>query len=160
VAQGQNVPRSRVLRDEALYDIANQMPSTTQQLSQLRTLSEGFARSARAKDILDVVKAGMERDPKLLPPMDQGQALSPAAEATAEILKVLLKSTAARHRVAPRLIADTEDLERIASMPDPDVLALKGWRRQIFGEDALRLKRGELALTLANGEVTVVDTGR
>ena len=68
----------------------------------------------------------------------------------------LLKSAAARNRVAPRLIADSEDLERIASEDTPDVAALKGWRRQLFGEDALRLKRGELALTLSGGEVMVV----
>jgi ribonuclease D len=73
------------------------------------------------------------------------------------LLKVLLKSAAARNRVAPRLIADAEDLERIASEAEPDVAALKGWRRKLFGEDALRLKRGELALTLSGGEVMVVE---
>jgi ribonuclease D len=157
LAQGQNVPRQRILRDEALYDIANQMPSTAEQLSELRTLSEGFARSARAKDIIDAVKRGLARDQKSVPPLNHSQPLSAEATATTELLKVLLKSAAARNRVAPRLIADAEDLERIASETEPDVAALKGWRRKLFGEDALRLKRGELALTLSGGEVMVVE---
>jgi len=70
-------------------------------------------------------------------------------------LKVLLKSAAARHDVAPRLLADTSDLERIASDEAPKVSAMHGWRRELFGDDALALKRGELALSLRNGEVTV-----
>ncbi len=156
LAQAQNVPRSRVLRDEALYDIANQMPTSTEQLGGLRTLSDGFSRSQRARDIVEAVKAGLERDPKSLPQMNHSKPVSAEAGATIELLKVLLKAAAARHRVAPRLIADAEELERIAAEDEPDVLALKGWRRQLFGEDALRLKRGQLALTLQGGEVMVI----
>jgi ribonuclease D len=73
-----------------------------------------------------------------------------------DVLRVLLKATAQRHKVAPRLIADSEDIEAIASQREPDVPALKGWRRELFGEDALRLKRGELALTVRKGEVVVI----
>jgi ribonuclease D len=157
IAQAQNVPRSRVLRDEALYDIANQMPTTAEQLGGLRTLSDGFSRSQRAREIIEAVKAGMERDPKSLPPMNHARQVSAEAGATIELLKVLLKAAAAKNGVAPRLIADAEELERIAAENEPDVLALKGWRRQLFGEDALKLKRGELALTLAGGEVMILD---
>jgi ribonuclease D len=73
-----------------------------------------------------------------------------------DVLRVLLKATAQRHKVAPRLIADSDDIEAIASQREPDVPALKGWRRELFGEDALRLKRGELALTVHNGEVITI----
>lgn len=156
MAQAQDVPRGRILRDEALYDIANQQPTSPEKLSELRTLSDGFARSQRARDIVEVVQRGLERDPKTLPPIPHSQPMSAEATATIELLKVLLKASAARHRVAPRLIADSDDLERIASEADPDVPALKGWRRQLFGEDALKLKRGELALTLARGEVLAI----
>ena len=158
MAQTQDVPRGRILRDEALYDIANQLPTSTDQLSELRTLSEGFSRSQRAKDIVDAVRRGIDRDPKTVPPLPRNQPLSAEATAIIELLKVLLKAAAARHRVAPRLIAGSEDLERIASEAEPDVPALKGWRRQLFGEDALRLKRGELALTLSKGEVLAIAT--
>lgn len=160
VAQSQNVPRSRVLRDEALYDIANQMPTNSEQLGGLRTLSDGFSRSQRAREIIEAVKRGLELDPKSLPPMSQNRPVSAEAGATIELLKVLLKAAAARHRVAPRLIAGADELERIAAEDEPDVLALKGWRRQLFGEDALRLKRGQLALTLAGGEVMIIPGGR
>lgn len=156
LAQAQDVPRGRILRDEALYDIANQAPTSTEQLGELRTLSDGFSRSARAKDIIEAVKRGLARDYKALPQLPQGQPLSAEATATLELLKVLLKASAARHRVAPRLIADSSDLEAIAVNGEPDVPAMKGWRRQLFGEDALRLKRGELALTLSGGEVLAI----
>ncbi len=159
MAQSQDVPRGRILRDEALYDIANQLPTSTDQLSELRTLSEGFSRSQRAKDIVDAVRRGLDRDPKTVPALPRNQPLSAEATAIIELLKVLLKAAAARHRVAPRLIAGSEDLERIASEAEPDVPALKGWRRQLFGEDALRLKRGELALTLSKGEVLAIPAG-
>ena len=93
---------------------------------------------------------------KTVPPLTQGVPISAEAGATLELLKVLLKAAAARHRVAPRLIADSDDLERIATEPEPDVAALRGWRRHLFGEDAPRLKRGELALTLKGSEVTTI----
>lgn len=159
IAQSQDVPRSRVLRDEALYDIANQLPTETAKLAELRTLSDGFARSVRAKEIVDAVRAGLSRDPKSLPPMDHGPSVPAEAGAIVDLLRVLLKAAASRHGVAPRLIADTEDLERIATEKDADVAALKGWRRELFGEDALRLKRGDLALAMRRGEVIAIDTG-
>ncbi len=156
MAQSQDVPRARILRDEALYDIANQAPTTPEQMSELRTLSEGFSRSARAREIVEAVKRGLNRDTKTVPAVARGQ--QPSAEATAliDLLRVLLKASAARHRVAPRLIAGSDDLERIAIEAEPDIPALKGWRRRLFGEDALRLKRGEIALTLENGEVVPI----
>lgn len=157
-AQMQDVPRSRILRDEALYDIANQAPTDTAKLGELRTLSEGFSRSARAREIVEAVKRGLERDPRTLPQIPTGQPLSAEATALVDLLRVLLKAAAARNRVAPKLIADTSDLERIASEDDPDVPALRGWRRKLFGADALKLKRGEVALTVAGGEVVAVPT--
>jgi ribonuclease D len=153
LAQGLDVPRSRILRDEALYDIANSAPTETAQLSQLRSLSEGFARSARAKEIVEAVKRGLKRDPKTLPPLREGTGLPAEKLATVELLRVLLKACAARSRVAPRLIADAEHLERLAAEDEPDIPALKGWRYELFGAEAQRLKRGELALRIESGEV-------
>ena len=155
-AQSQNVPRGRILRDEALFDIANQAPITVEKLSELRTLSDGFARSSRAREIIDTVKRGLARDPATVPPLEHNVPMSAEANATVELLKVLLKAAAARHRVAPRLIADNDELEQIASEDAPKVRTLTGWRRTVFGDDALRLKRGELALTLKGGEVVAM----
>jgi ribonuclease D len=156
MAQGQDVPRARILRDEALYDIANQAPTSPEQMSELRTLSEGFSRSQRAREIVEAVKRGLDRDVKTVPPIARGQQLSAETTALIDLLRVLLKASAARHRVAPRLIAGSDDLERIAVEAQPDIPALKGWRRRLFGEDALRLKRGEIALTLYGGEVVPI----
>jgi ribonuclease D len=93
---------------------------------------------------------------KTVPPLHSGSAGGADISATLDLLRVLLKAAAQRHGVAPRLIADTEDLEQIAQETEPDVPALKGWRRELFGEDALRLKRGELALVVRRGEVLVL----
>ena len=125
-AQSQDVPRNRILRDEALYDIASHAPTEPSQLSQLRTLSEGFARSARAKEIIEVVKRGLARDPKALPHMHSGMPLPAEKVALVDLLRVLLKGCAARHKVAPRLIADGDDLERLAVEDAPDVAAHEG----------------------------------
>jgi ribonuclease D len=153
LAQGLDVPRNRILRDEALYDIANSAPTETAQLSHLRSLSEGFARSSRAKEIVEAVNRGLRRDPKTLPPLREGTGLPAEKAATVELLRVLLKACAARSKVAPRLIADAEHLERLAAEDEPDIPALKGWRYELFGAEAQRLKRGELALKIERGEV-------
>lgn len=159
-AQKQNVPRSRILKDDALYDLANQMPQTLEQLSGLRTIHDGFARSARGQDVLNAVKRGLGRDLKDLPPLERGDPVPVEAVAILELLKVLLKSVAARHGVAPKIIATTEDLEQIALHRSPDVPALKGWRRELFGEAALKLKSGLLAMKIENGAVVTFDTSR
>jgi ribonuclease D len=160
LAQSLDVPRGRVLRDEALYDIANQVPASAEALGQLRTLSNGFARSQRAKEIIEAVKAGLARDPKTLPQIQRSEALSAEAGATLELLKVLLKAAAAEHGVAPRIIAGSDDLEQLATSNQADILALQGWRRKLFGDAALKLKRGELALTIVDGEVRAVPATR
>jgi ribonuclease D len=156
-AQAQDVPRSRILRDEALYDIASHAPTETSELSSLRTLSDGFAKSARAKDIVEAVRRGLGRDPRTVPYVRGGAPLPADKVALVDLLRVLLKACAARHRVAPRLIADGDDLERIAVDAAPEVAAMKGWRYELFGQQALRLKRGELALKVDAGEVAAIE---
>jgi ribonuclease D len=155
-AQAMDVPRNRVLRDEALYDVVSQAPTEPAQLSQLRSLSDGFARSARAKEIVDAVKRGLARDSKTLPLIRETSGLPAHKAATVELLRVLLKACAARNKVAPRMIAGTDDLERIAMEEDPNVPALRGWRRDLFGREAQQLMRGELALAMKDGEVVAV----
>ncbi len=155
-AQSQNVPRNRILRDEALYDIANQAPTSVDKLGDLRSLSQGFARSQRAREIVAVVMKGRERDLSTVPSLKNGRQLSAEAIALVDLLRVLLKANAAHYGVAPKLIADSSDIESIAVEEAPDVAALKGWRRELFGEDALRLKSGKTALTVQNGRVMAV----
>lgn len=156
-AQTQNVPRSRILKDDAIYDIANQMPETSEQLQQLRSIHDGFSRSARGKELVEAVKRGLKRDAKTLPELERTKPMPPEANAVLELLKVLLKSIAAEHNVASRLIASSDDLEQIAASSKPDVPALHGWRRELFGEAALKLKAGKLGLVVRNGEVHAVE---
>jgi ribonuclease D len=156
-AQAQDVPRNRILRDEALYDIASHAPTETAQLSHLRTLSEGFSKSARAREIVEVVNRGLARDPKSVPLVRAGLPLPAEKVALVDLLRVLLKSCAARHKVAPRLIADGYDLERLAVEDVPDVAAMRGWRYELFGTLVEKLKRGELALKVDGGEVVPVE---
>ncbi|MGB6923966.1 MAG: ribonuclease D [Methyloceanibacter sp.] len=155
-AQSQDVPRSRILKDEALYDIASQAPRTAEDLGSLRTLHNGFARSARGRAVLEAVTKGLERDPKTVPPIQRGEPMPPEAQAVVDLLRVLLKATAGRNGVAPKLIATSDELEEIARSGDIDVPVLRGWRRRLFGDDALALKRGELALIISEGEVAVL----
>jgi ribonuclease D len=153
LAQAADVPRSRVLKDDALYDIANQAPATVGALSELRSVSTGFARSDKGQQVIDAVARGRKRSLDQVPHLDRGMPMTPEATAVAELLRVLLKAVAAEHRVAPKMIATSDDLEAIAMSDTADVPALKGWRRNMFGEKALALKQGRLALAIEGGEV-------
>lgn len=155
-AQSHDVPRSRVIKDDAIYDIANQQPRTPEHLSQLRTVNDGLARSNKGRDILAAVERGLERDTASLPSVKKPKPLSAEQVAIVDLLRVLLKAVAAQHDVAAKLIATTDDLEKIALSDRADVPALSGWRRDMFGNLALAIKKGEVALTIENGGVAVI----
>ena len=154
-AQLRDVPRGRVLKDDALADIAVQAPTTIERLGALRSLPKGFERSRWGDAILEAVARGLARDPKNLPPIERGRSATNGG-ATVELLKVLLRMTSESHGVAAKIVATVDDLERIAADDDADVPALKGWRRELFGEKALALKRGRLALAVDTGRVVAV----
>lgn len=156
-AQSRDVPRSRVMKDEVLGEIAIQQPTTPEALSHLRSLPKGFERSSWGHAIIETVKRGLARDPKTLPRIERDRPITNGAQATVELLKVLLRMTAERHAVAAKVIATVDDLEQIASDDEADVAALRGWRRELFGEKALALKHGRLALAIDRGRVVTVD---
>ena len=155
-AQSRDVPRGRVLKDDALGDIAVQAPTSMEKLAALRSLPRGFERSKWGEAILEAVQRGLARDPKTLP-MIERQKTAPNGAATVELLKVLLRMTSERHGVAAKVIATVDDLDRIAADDEAEVPALKGWRRELFGEKALALKHGRLALAVENGRVVPVE---
>jgi ribonuclease D len=157
-AQSRDVPRSRVLKDEAIADIAVQAPTTIERLRSLRSLPKGFERSRWGEAIVAAVARGLERDPSTLPPLSRTQP-TPNGGATVELLKVLLRMVSERHHVAAKIIATVDDLERIAGDDEADVPALNGWRRELFGEKALALKQGKLALAIEKGRVAAVERG-
>ena len=155
-AQSRDVPRGRVLKDEAIGDIATHAPTTPERLASLRSLPRGFERSRWGGEILEAVKRGLARDPSQLPRLDKPRQ-SFNGNATVELLKVLLRMTSEHHGVAAKVIATVEDLERIALDDHADVAALRGWRRDMFGNQAIALKRGQLALAVDRGRVVVVE---
>jgi ribonuclease D len=157
-AQSRDVPRGRVLKDEAIGDIAIHAPTTTERLASLRSLPRGFERSKWGTEIIDAVKRGLARNPAELPRLDKPRQ-GANGSATVELLKVLLRMASEQHGVAAKVIATVEDLERIALDDRADVAALHGWRRDMFGEQAIALKRGRLALAVEKGRVVTVERG-
>jgi ribonuclease D len=151
-AQSRDVPRGRVLRDEAVSDIATHAPNTLEKLAHLRSVPKGFEKSKWGADIVAAVERGLARDHSTLPKLEKPRNNNNGA-ATVELLKVLLRMTAERHAVASKVIATVDDLEEIAADDEADVPALRGWRRELFGDNALKLKRGELALAIEKGRV-------
>lgn len=157
-AQARDVPRARVIKDEAITDIAIQAPTTVERLAHLRSLPRGFERSRWGEAIVTAVERGLARDPKTLPHQTRAPAVANGG-ATVELLKVLLRMVSEHHHVAAKVIATVDDLDRIAASDKADVAALKGWRRELFGEKALALKHGKLALAIDKGKVAVVERG-
>src|SRR5262249_31736573 len=153
------VPRSRVLKDDAVGDIATHAPTSLEKLGNLRSLPKGFERSKWGSDIITAVQRGLARDPKTLPKVEKPRNHSHGA-ADVELLKVLLRMTSERHAVASKVIATVDDLEQIAADDQADVAALHGWRRELFGEAALSLKHGRLALAIERGRVIRVERSK
>jgi ribonuclease D len=155
-AQTRDVPRGRVLKDDVIGDLAVQAPTTIERLGTLRSLPKGFERSKWGEAIIEAVKRGLARDLKTLPKIDRPKG-APNGQATVELLKVLLRMTAERHGVAAKVIATMDDLDRIAADDEADVPALSGWRRDLFGDKALALKHGRLALAVEHNRVVAVE---
>jgi ribonuclease D len=155
-AQSRDVPRSRVLKDDAVGDIATHAPTSIERLANLRSLPKGFERSKWGADVVAAVQRGLARDLSTLPKIEKPRNNSNGA-ATVELLKVLLRMTSERHAVATKVIATVDDLEQIAADDEADVAALHGWRRELFGEAAIALKHGRLALAIEKGRVVRVN---
>lgn len=153
-AQHRDVPRQRVLKDDALMDIVQRAPRSAEALGELRSVPNGFERSRAGGEVLAAIERAQAIDPQSLPKLERERG-RPANGAVLDLLKVLLKATADSERVAPKIIASSDDLEAIAFDDEADVPALQGWRREVFGEKALALKNGSLALRVVRGRVTV-----
>ncbi len=160
-AQTRDQPRGRILKDDAIDELASQAPIDAAGLERLRGVQKGFSGSKFGPELLEAIREAL-KDPEAYAPVVQRDRPppSPAAGAVVELLKVLLKARAEDANVASKLIATVSDLEKIANDDDADVQALQGWRLDAFGADALKLKRGELALVLDGTRVRVVEVRR
>jgi ribonuclease D len=157
-AQTRDVPRGRVIKDDAIYEIAAQQPTTAAALAQLRTIPRGFERSRAAEDILAAVKKALALPREQLPRIPKHRPATNGNGAAVDLLKVLLKMTSESHGVASKIIATIDDLEAIANDDRADVPALHGWRRELFGEMALKLKHGGIVLCVKNNHVVAVES--
>ena len=156
-AQSRDVPRSRVLKDDIMIEVALAAPQTDEALGQLRAFPKGMERSRAGAEIVEAVRRGLARDPKDLPKLDRDRRNGGGGGATVELLKVLLRQVSEGHGVAAKMIATVDDLEAIATDDHAEVPALAGWRRDLFGVKALELKHGRLALTLERGKVVTLE---
>ncbi len=154
-AQTQNVPRSRVMKDDALLELASTRPTTAEELGRSRLLMREGRKPEIAEGILAAVKEGLEMKPEDIPRVETPREQMQVNPALADLLRVLLKAKSESLGVAPRLIASSADLDLIAA-GDRSVPALTGWRLEAFGDDALRLCKGEIALSAKGNEVRVV----
>jgi ribonuclease D len=154
-AQKNNVPRSRVMKDDALLELASTRPVSVEELGRSRLLMREGRKPEIADGILAAVKSGVSMKAEDLPRIDDDKEQLQVNPALADLLRVLLKAKSESLGVAPRLIASSSDLDAIAA-GGRDVEALGGWRKEAFGDDALRLCRGEIALSAKGNEVRVI----
>ncbi|ODT06546.1 MAG: ribonuclease D [Mesorhizobium sp. SCN 65-20] len=157
-ARERNVPRGRVLKDDAIYEIAQQAPRDAAALARLRTTPKGWERSSSAAALLTVVNAALDTPRDQMPRLPKTFQPPEGSSAAAELLKVLLRLVSEKEGVAPKVLASGDDIDRIAAEGEAaDVPALQGWRRAVFGEAALRLVRGEIAIRFDKRRIAIFD---
>lgn len=156
-AQSRNVPRNRILKDDAIFELAIQQPQSVEALGALRSISKGYERSKSGTDLLTIIGEVATIPTEDLPTVPKGKSQPEGSGAAVDLMKVLLKLTSERHGVAAKVLATVDDLEKIACDDEADVPALKGWRRELFGQYALKIKKGEIALRLEGKRVAVIE---
>lgn len=157
VAQETDKPRQRILKDDAIQEIATQKPRSGEAIEKLRAVPSGFSRSRHGVGLVNAINQALADPNAFAPEVERQESGGPPPGALVELLKVLLKQVADDNDVAPRLIANAADVERLAREANPNIPALAGWRRDLFGAKALALKSGKLALAAAQTGVRVIE---
>lgn len=159
-AQERNVPRNRVIKDDAIVEVAIQSPANAEALKELRALPRGYAGSRLGEALLKAVRQGIDADPNALPPPPEDAGPLPeGAAAIVDILKLALKVVCDSHGIAPKLVASAADIEALAAGADRDVPAMQGWRKGLFGDLALEIKAGRLAIGIRDGKCAIFPVG-
>ena len=151
-----DVPRNRILRDDVLMDIAARAPQVPKDLAKVRNISERFATGRAGVEIMESVARALGLPEDECPRMDWNKDARQPHPAIVELLRVLLKQKSEKHQVAQKLIANAADLDAIAIDDEADVAALRGWRKKLFGDDALALKAGRLALSISGDQIKLI----
>ena len=155
-AQTRDIPRGRVLKDEALLEIAAHPPESADALERIRAIPKGFANSRMGKTLMEAVEHGRQAAPPEGIEPEKPRRKREPSQAAIDLLKTLLRLRAEEANVAPRLIANADDIESLAAFEDDGIAALQGWRAEVFGNDALALRKGELGIALSKGKAVVV----
>jgi ribonuclease D len=155
-AQRVNIPRQRLVRDETLLEIAATAPANPDGLARARGISRGFAEGRTGTSLLAAIEAAKAVPEDALPEAPRSRDGARPSPALVSLLKVLLAAKCEDHHVAARLVASSDDIDRLATEEAPDIAALHGWRREVFGEDALALKQGRVALGVAGKRVKLI----
>jgi ribonuclease D len=158
-AQRRNVPRGRILRDEMMLELAAAAPKTRDELSRMRGMAAFLSEKNRGEELLELIQKGINLPLEDCPQVKKEGASPPGSSALLEMLKLLLKIKADKYNVAAKLIATSTDLEVIARTSDPNVPALEGWRREVFGNAALALKEGKVAIGIQNNRISLISLG-
>ena len=155
-AQRSNIPRQRMLKDEALLEIAATAPTDTDQLARARGITRGFAEGKTGTSLLAAVAEAKSLPEDQLPEVPGHREGPKASPALVSLLKVLLAAKCEQFHVAPKLVANSEDIDRLATEDAPDIASLQGWRADVFGTDAMALKSGKLALGVDGKRVKLI----
>jgi ribonuclease D len=155
-AQTRDIPRGRVLKDEAILEIAAHPPESADALERIRAIPKGFANSRMGKTLMDAIEHGRHAQPPEGIEPEKPRRKREPSQAAIDLLKTLLRLRAEDANVAPRLIANADDIESLAAFEDDGIAALQGWRAEVFGNDALALRKGELGIALSKGKAVVV----
>ena len=155
-AQTRDLPRNRILKDDAIREIALQNPKKPEDFDKMRSVPTGFISSRNAAGLMEAIEAGRKLTKKDLPPPPPVVDNRPGIGPLVDLLKVLLKYCCEENQVAPKLIANVAELERIASDDNPDVKCMEGWRKDVFGAAAMDLKNGRLALASENDRILII----
>ncbi len=156
-AQDRDVLRARILKDDALVEIASAKPKTPEELGRLRLVQREARKPETAAEILAAVAEGLACPEERLPRLPEPPRRKEGSAAVADLLKVLLKARADELGIASKLLASSADLDALAGEEDPDLPALKGWRFESFGRDALRVRDGEVALAVGRQGIELIE---
>ena len=156
-AQRVNIPRQRLLKDEALLELAATVPDSADALARVRGISRGFAEGRSGASLLTVLAEARELPEDAMPEAPRSKEGPRPSPALVSLLKVLLAAKSEEHHVAPKLLASSEEIDRLATEEAPDVPALHGWRREVYGNAALALKRGEIALGVDGKRIRLIE---
>jgi ribonuclease D len=155
-AQRVNIPRQRLIKDEALLEIAATAPANAEALARVRGVTRGFADGRSGTALLEVLAAARRVPDAELPAPAQSRESARPSAALISLLRVLLAAKSEQHHVASRLVASSEDIDRLALEDAPDIPGMHGWRREVFGTDALLLKQGRIALGVDGRRVKLI----